>query len=186
MAKLIYSAIASLDGYVEDDRGRFDWAAPDEELHRFINELERPIGTHLYGRRMYEVMASWETAHTRHDATPFLLDYARIWQKADKIVFSRTLEAVSTTRTRLEREFFPEAIRRLKAEATQDLTVGGPELAGHAFESILVDECHLFLVPVVVGTGRAAFSKVARLNLELLSERRFASGAVHLHYRVRV
>ena len=151
MAKLIYSAIASLDGYIEDESGRFDWAAPDEEVHAFVNDLERPIGTYLYGRRMYETMVYWETAHTVADQPPLILDYAEIWQAADKVVYSRTLEAVSSDRTRIERDFDPEAIRRLKAAAERDLSVGGPELAAQALKAGLVDEIQLFVAPVVVG-----------------------------------
>jgi dihydrofolate reductase len=184
MAELIYSAITSLDGYVADEDGNFDWAAPDEEVHRFVNDLERPIGTYLYGRRMYEVMRYWETAHTVADQPPFVQDYAEVWQAADKIVYSRTLEAVSSARTRIEREFDPEAVRQLKAAAGRDLSVGGPELAAQAFKAGLVDQCHLFLTPVVVGGGTRSLPDHVRLDLELLDERRFGKGTVHLHYRV--
>jgi dihydrofolate reductase len=185
MAKLIYSAITSLDGYVADEEGNFDWAAPDEEVHAFVNDLERPIGTYLYGRRMYEVMASWETAHTVADQPPSTRDYAAVWQAADKIVYSRTLPAVSSARTRIERDFDPEAVRRLKEAAGRDLSVGGPGLAAEALGAGLVDECHLFLTPVVVGGGTRSLPDHLRLELELLDERRFAGGVVHLHYGTR-
>jgi dihydrofolate reductase len=184
MARLIYSTIASLDGYVADADGNFDWAAPDEEVHRFVNDLERPIGTCLYGRRMYEVMRFWETALAVAAQPPFVKDYAAIWQAADKIVFSKTLPDVSSARTRLERDFDPDAIRRLKAGATQDISVGGPTLAGAAMRSGLVDECHLFIAPVMVGGGIHSLPDDVRVALELLDERRFASGTVHLHYRM--
>ena len=185
MAKLIYSAIASLDGYVADEDGNFDWAAPDEEVHKFVNDLERPVGTYLYGRRMYEVMAYWETADTLGDQPPVGRDFAEIWRAADKVVYSKTLEKVSSARTRIEREFDPEAVRQMKATAGRDLTVGGPELAAQALRAGLVDECQLFVAPVVVGGGRPSFPDNVRLELELLDERRFASGVVHLHYRTR-
>ena len=183
MAKLIYSAITSLDGYVADADGKFDWAMPDEEVHAFVNDLERPVGTHLYGRRMYEVMVFWETAQSRAGQTPVSRDFAEIWQAADKVVYSTTLETVSSARTRIERDFDPEAVRRMKAAAGSDMSVGGPGLAAHAFRAGLVDECHLFLAPVVVGGGRRALPGV-RLGLELLDERRVGGGFVHLRYRV--
>jgi dihydrofolate reductase len=185
MAKLIYSAIASLDGYVADEEGKFDWAAPDEEVHAFINDLERPVGTHLYGRRLYEVMVYWETAQVVADESPVVQDFAQIWQAADKIVYSKTLETVSSARTRIERDFDPEAVRRLKAAAGRDLTVGGPELAAQALEAGLVDELHLFLAPIVVGGGIQALPDDVRLELDLLAERRFGNGTIHLHYRTR-
>ncbi len=185
MAKLIYSAITSLDGYVADEDGNFDWAAPDEEVHTFVNDLERPVGTYLYGRRMYEVMVYWETAHTLAGQPPFVRDFAAIWQAADKIVYSRTLQRVSSARTRIERDFDPEAVRQLKARAGRDLTVGGPDLAAQAIKAGLVDECHLFVAPVLVGGGNQAFPNHVRLQLELLDERRFASGVVYLRYRIR-
>ena len=185
MAKLIYSAITSLDGYVADEDGRFDWAAPDEEVHRFVNDLERPIGAYLYGRRMYEVMVFWETAHTLADQTPYVQDFAEIWRAADKIVYSKTLETVSSARTRIEPVFDPEAVRQLKATAARDITVGGPTLAARALEAGLVDELHLFLSPVVVGGGKRSLPDNVHLKLELLDERRFGNGAVHLRYRVR-
>jgi dihydrofolate reductase len=180
-AKLIYSAIASLDGYIEDEDGKFDWAEPDEEAHTFINDVERSVGTYLYGRRLYEVMAAWETMPLA-DQPPYIQDFAAIWQAADKIVYSKTLEAVSTARTRIERDFNPEAVRQLKAEAARDLTVGGPELAAHAFAAGLVDELHLFVAPVVVGGGKKALPEGVRVELELLVERRFANGMVHVRY----
>ncbi len=184
MAKLIYAAIASLDGYVADEDGKFDWAEPDEELHSFVNDLARPIGTYLYGRRMYEVMQFWETAHPL-DEPPVILDYAEIWQAAEKIVYSTTLESASSARTRIERDFDPEAVRQLKASAERDLSVGGPELAGQAIKAGLVDEYHLFLVPFVVGGGTRFLPDNVRLQLELLDERRFGNGVVQLHYSQR-
>jgi dihydrofolate reductase len=185
-AKLIYSAITSLDGYVADEDGNFDWAAPDDEVHSFVNDLERPVGTYLYGRRMYEVMVYWETAHMLADQPPVVQDFAAIWQAADKIVYSRTLETVSSARTRLERDFDPEAVRQLKAAAGRDLTVGGPDLAAQAIEAGLVDEYHLFVTPIVVGGGKQSLPDEVRVNLELLDERRFGHGMVHLHYRTRM
>jgi dihydrofolate reductase len=184
MARLIYSVIASLDGYVADEDGNFDWAEPDEEVHTFVNDLERPVGTYLYGRRMYEVMLAWESWDTA-DQPPFIQDFARIWQAADKIVYSRTLPAAATARTRIERTFDPEAVRRLKAAAGRDLAVAGPHLAAHAFRAGLVDECHLFLAPIVVGGGTRSLPDQVRLGLELLDERRFGNGMVHLRYRTR-
>jgi len=185
MAKLIYSAISSLDGYVADEDGNFDWAVPDEEVHAFINDLDRPVGTYLYGRRMYETMVGWETDPTLANQSPLMRDFAEIWQAADKIVYSRTLEAVSTARTRIERDFDPEAIWRIKVLAGRDLIVGGPELAAQAFEAGLVDECHPFVAPMVVGGGKRSLPDNVRLKLELLDERRFASGMVYLYYRTR-
>jgi dihydrofolate reductase len=185
MAKLIYSAITSLDGYVADEDGNFDWAAPDEEVHRFINDLERPVGTYLYGRGMYETMIYWETAHTFASQPPVVQDFAELWQAADKIVYSRTLKTVSSARTQIERDFDPEAVREMKARAERDITVGGADLAGQAIEAGLVDECHLFLTPIVVGGGKRSLPSHARLDLELLDERRFDSGVVHLHYRMK-
>ena len=183
MAKLIYSAITSLDGYVADEDGNFDWAAPDEEVFTFVNDLERPIGTYLYGRRMYEVMVYWETVPTTADQSPVERDFAELWQAADKIVYSTTLESVSSARTRIERAFDPEAVRQWKATAVRDLAVGGPDLAAQAIQAGLVDECHLFLTPIVVGGGKPALPNNVRLKLELLDERRFGNGVVHLHYR---
>ncbi len=185
MAKLIYSAITSLDGYVADEDGNFDWAAPDEEVHAFVNDLERPVGTYLYGRRMYEVMLPWETAHTLADQRPVMQEFAQIWRAADKIVYSTTLDTVSSARTRIERRFDPEAVRELKARAGRDITVGGPDLAAQAIRAGVVDERQLFLTPVVVGGGTPSLPDDVRANLELLDERRFAGGVVHLRYRTR-
>jgi dihydrofolate reductase len=185
MAELNYLAITSLDGYIEDADGRFDWGVPDEEVHAFINDLARPVGTYLYGRRMYEVMAGWETNRTLAERSPAMRDFAAIWRAADKIVYSTTLEAVSTRSTRLERRFDPDAIRELKATAKADITVAGPELAGHAFNAGLVDDCYLFLAPVVIGAGKRGLPGAVRLDLELIDERRFANGMVFLHYSVR-
>jgi dihydrofolate reductase len=185
MAKLIYAAITSLDGYVADGNGNFDWAAPDEEVHRFVNDLERPIGTYLYGRRIYETMVYWETAHTLPDPPPFIQDFARIWQAADKIVYSKTLETLSSARTRIERDFDVEAVRQMKAAAERDISVGGPDLAAQAINAGLVDEYHLFLTPIIVGGGKQSLPDNVRLELELLEERRFARGVVHLHYRTK-
>jgi dihydrofolate reductase len=184
MAHLIYSAIASLDGYVADESGNFDWAAPDEEVHAFVNELERPIGTYLYGRRMYEVMTYWETAGAAADDHPVERDFAAIWRAADKVVYSRTLEQAASARTRIEREFDPDAVRQLLAEAERDVGIGGSELAAQALAAGLVDECQLFLAPVVVGAGKRALPQGVFTRLELLDERRFDSGMVYLHYRV--
>jgi dihydrofolate reductase len=184
MAKLIYSAITSLDGYVADRNGNFEWAAPDEEVHAFVNELERPIGAYLYGRRMYEVMAVWETLDLAGEP-PVMRDYAEIWRGADKVVYSTTLDSVSTTRTRVERAFHADAVREMLASAASDISVGGPDLAAHAFAAGLVDECHLFLTPIVVGGGKQSLPDNVRVDLELLDVRRFAGGVVHLHYRTR-
>jgi dihydrofolate reductase len=185
MARLLYSAIASLDGYIADEDGRFDWAVPDEEVHAFVNDLQRPVGTYLYGRRMYQVMVGWETAPTGADQPSFTRDFARIWQAADKIVYSRTLERVASARTRIERDFDPDAVGELKAAAERDLTVGGPALAAQAFGAGLVDECQLFLAPIVVGGGTPSLPDHVRLELELLEERRFGNGMVYLRYRTR-
>jgi dihydrofolate reductase len=184
MAKLIFAAIASLDGYTEDAGGSFDWSAPDAEVHAFVNDLERPIGTYLYGRRMYETMVYWETAPTSGDDDPAVLDYATIWQAADKVVYSTTLQDAPSARTRIERAFDPDAIRLLKETATSDISIGGPALAAEALRVGLVDELHLFLSPIVVGGGKPALPDGVRLALDLLDERRFAGGVVHLHYRV--
>jgi dihydrofolate reductase len=186
VAKLIYSAITSLDGYVEDENGKFDWAAPDEKVHTYVNDLERAIGTYLYGRRMYEVMAAWETAQILVDQPPYMQDYAMIWRGANKIVFSRTLETVSSARTRIERDFDLEVVRQMKESEGRDISVGGPALAAQAIRAGLVDEIHLFLAPVVVGGGKRFLPQHVRLKLELLNERRFGNGAVHLHYRARI
>jgi dihydrofolate reductase len=183
VAKLTYAALTSLDGYVADEDGSFGWAAPDEEVHAFVNDLMRPAGTHLYGRRMYEVMLAWEPPHAFADEPPAIQDFAEIWRAADKVVYSRTLETASSARTRVEREFDPDAVRQMKASVEGDLIVGGPDLAGQALGAGLVDECHLFLAPVVVGGGKQALPDGLRLDLQLLDERRFRSGFVHLHYR---
>jgi dihydrofolate reductase len=183
VASLTYSAIASLDGYTADASGSFDWAAPDAEVHAFVNDLERHAGTYLYGRRMYETMAVWETMDVAAEPEP-MRDYAEIWRAADKVVYSRTLAEASTPRTRIEREFEPDAVRAMKAAAGRDLSIGGPGLAAHALRAGVVDELQLFLVPVVVGGGTRALPDGLRLDLELLDQRRFAGGAVYLHYRV--
>jgi dihydrofolate reductase len=186
MAKLSYMAITSLDGYIEDEGGRFDWAAPDPELHAFVNKLERPVGTHLYGRRMYETMAVWQTIGLEPaEASPEEVDFAEVWRGLDKVVYSRTLDAASTPRTRLEREFEPDAVRRLKDAADRDLSVSGPGLARHAFAAGLVDEVVLYVYPVVVGGGKPGLPRDLRFELELLDERRFGSGVVHLRYATR-
>ena len=184
MANLIYSAIASLDGFTADGNGDFDWAAPDEEVHAFVNDQERTVGTYFYGRRMYETMVYWETASTGDDQPAVVREYARIWQAADKVVYSSTLDAVSSMRTRLEREFDPDAVRQLKTAAGRDVTIGGPGLAAYALAAGLVDECHLYLNPVVVGGGTRALPAGLHLELELLDERRFGNGVVYLRYRV--
>ena len=183
MAKLIYSSVASLDGYVADENGNFDWAAPDHELHAFVNNLERPVGTYLYGRRMYEVMRFWENPDLLADESPVMRDFAAIWQAADKVVYSKTLATVSTARTRLERDLDPEAIRTLKAGAQRDITVGGPELAGQAIKAGLVDEFQLFFVPILIGGGTRSLPDDVLLKLDLLDEHRFGSGAIYLRYR---
>jgi len=170
---------------VADEDGNFDWSVPDEEVHTFVNDLERPVGTYLYGRRMYEVMVAWETVHTLADQPPFVQDFAGIWRAADKIVYSKTLQAVSSARTRIERDFDPEAVRQMKASAGRDITVGGPDLAAQALKAGLVDECHLLVTPIVVGGGKQFLPDDVRLKLELLDERRFGNGVVHLHYRTR-
>ena len=187
MAKLIYSAITSLDGYTTDEDGEFDWSAPDAEVHGFVNDLERPIGTYLLGRRMYDVMVAWETMPVAAaGAAPTVEeDFAAIWQAADKVVYSRTLAAPSTARTRISREFDPDEVGKLVAAAPQDVTVGGPALAAHAFAAGLVDECHLFVNPIIVGSGKQALPKRVHLELALVDERRFANGVVFLHYRRR-
>jgi len=182
-ARLVYVAIASLDGYVLDADGRFDWAAPSEEVHSFVNNLTRGVGTYLYGRRMYEVMIFWETVSTT-DEPAVIGDFADIWRAADKVVYSKTLQEVSSARTRIERDFDPDAVRGLKAQSERDIAVGGAQLAGEAFSAGLVDECHLFLAPVVVGGGRRALPDGVRLQLELIDEHRFTDGFVHLHHRI--
>ena len=185
MSKLIYSALASLDGYVEDTSGRFDWAAPDAEVHEFVNELERPVGTYLYGRRMYETMRFWEDPPDLAAQPSYIREYAAIWQAAETVVYSRTLRSASTARTRIEPELDAAAVRRLKAEAARDVSIGGAELAAQAIAAGLVDECHLFFVPVLVGGGKRALPDGVRADLELLDERAFAGGTVYLRYRAR-
>ncbi|MDD7967879.1 dihydrofolate reductase family protein [Actinomycetospora lemnae] len=185
MGRLIYSMMTTLDGYVEDEQGDFGWGVPeDEELHRYAEEITRSVRTYLYGRRMYETMVFWETAHDLPDAPPFVVEFAKTWQAADKIVYSRTLETVSSERTRLVREFDPAAVRELKGH-DGDLTVDGPELAAAALRAGLVDEVGPIVLPVVVGGGKPFLPPGLRLLLELADERRFAKGAVHLRYRVQ-
>ena len=183
MAKLVYTAITSLDGYVADEDGKFDWAAPDEEVYAFVNDLERSIGTYLYGRRLYDTMVVWETVPSGPDQQPVVRDYAEIWRSADKIVYSTTMQSASSARTRIERQFEPDAVRQIKASADRDVSVGGAHLAGEAIRAGLVDECHLFVTPVIVGGGTQALPDHVRVDLELLDERRFGNGVVHLHYR---
>ena len=185
MAKLIYAAITSLDGYIEDEGGSFDWAEPDEEVHAFVNELQRPVGMYLYGRRLYETMRAWETDPGLAEHSPVMRDFAAIWKAADKIVYSRTLETVSTERTRIEREFDADAVRQLKAGAGSDLVIGGAALAAEAFRAGLVDECHLFLAPVLVGGGKQALPDGVRQRLELIDDRRFRNGTLSLRYSTR-
>jgi dihydrofolate reductase len=180
MAKLIYGAIMSLDGYIADEDGNFDWAEPDEEVHAFVNDMQRPIGTYLYGRRLYDVMVAWETMADEH---PLMRDYAEIWRAADKIVYSRSLEKVSSERTRIERSFDPDAVQKMKSAEDRDISVGGPELASQAIRAGLVDEIQLFLAPAVVGGGTRALPDGVRLTLELLDERRFDNGVIYLRYR---
>ena len=184
MAKLIYVSNVSLDGYTEDESGSFDWSAPDDGLFAFITELIRPAGTHLYGRRMYETMAVWETEPALAAQSELMADFANVWQAADKVVYSTTLDTVSTTRTRLEHNFDPAAVRDLKARATSDLTVGGPNLAAQAIKAKLVDECHLFIRPLVVGGGKPALPSHVRAELELLDVGRVGNGVAYLRYRI--
>lgn len=184
MAKLIYSMIASLDGFVADAEGAFDWAAPDEEVHAFANDLERGIGTCLYGRRMYEVMRYWATDEPDADRSQVTREFRAIWQASEKVVYSTTLDAVSTDRTRLATRFEVDEVRRLKADSDRDLSIGGPELAGQALAAGLVDELHLLVVPHLVGGGTRVLPEGVRTALTLLDQRRFASGVVHLHYAV--
>jgi dihydrofolate reductase len=182
MGRLIYTAIASLDGHVVDADGSFDWAAPDEEVHAFVNDQEREVGTYLLGRRMYEVLVAWESMD---DEAPVMRDYAQIWRSADKLVYSSTLDEVRSARTRLERRFEPGAVRRLVAEAGTDVSIGGPTLAAHAIRAGLVDEFQLYVTPVVVGGGTSWLPDDVRLDLSLVDEHRFANGVVHLRYRRR-
>ena len=186
MAKLLYSMIMSLDGYTEDEHGNFGWGAPDdEEVHSYVNELASSLGTYLYGRRMYETMVYWETAHTFQDQPQFVLDWARQWQAAEKIVYSRNLAKPRSARTRIERTFDPDAVRRLKANAEHDISVDGPELAAHALRAGLVDECQMIVCPAVVGGGKRFFPDGVRLDLELVEDRRFGNGVVVLRYASR-
>ena len=184
MAKLIYTAIASLDGYVADEHGKFDWAAPDEEVHAFANDLERPIGTHLYGRRMYETMKVWEGDEILQGQPAVMRDYAEIWRAADNIVYSRSLAEVETARTKLERSLDPGAIRALKESGERDVGIGGPDLAGQALAADLIDEIHLLLVPVAVGAGKPTLPIHRQLSLKLQQHRRFGNGTVYLQYRL--
>jgi dihydrofolate reductase len=184
VAELVCTAITSLDGYVADEDGGFDWSAPDEQVHAFVNDLERPVGTYLYGRRLYQVMSAWETMHTEPDQPPFVLDYATVWQAADKIVYSTTLESVRTARTRLEPRFDPAAVRALKDAADRELSIGGPTLAAHAFRARLVDEVRLFICPVAVGGGTRFLPAALRLDLNLVEQHRFDNGVLFLRYRV--
>jgi dihydrofolate reductase len=183
MGKLIYTALASLDGYINDGQGAFDWAEPDSDVFAFVNELERPQGTYLYGRRLYETMVYWETFQAEPDQ-PLLADFTKLWLAADKIVYSSTLETVSSARTRIERAFDPEAVRAMKDGAERDLSIGGPTLAVHAFRAGLVDEVRLFAYPVIVGGGTRFFPDQVRVDLELREERRFDNGVVYLRYLV--
>ncbi|MGI8425045.1 MAG: dihydrofolate reductase family protein [Actinomycetota bacterium] len=182
MAKLIYSVISSLDGYVADENGGFDWAAPDEELHTFVNDMERPIGTYLLGRKMYDLMAVWETMDLAPEPD-CIKDFAQMWRAADKIVYSTSLKSVDTRQTRIERKFEAAAIRDMKAGAKRDISIAGPNLAAQAMQAGLIDEWNFYLVPVVVGKGKRALPESVRLNLELIGHHRFAAGAVHLQYR---
>ena len=183
MAKLIYSSITSFDGYVADEDGNFAWSMPSDEVHAFVNDLERPIGTYLYGRRMYDVMKVWETPEAFDNPPPTMLDYAGIWQSAEKIVYSTTLTDVSTARTHIVAEFDADAIRELKVSSQRDISIGGPHLAAQAIRAGLVDEFHMFLSPVVIGGGNQSLPDNVRLELELLDQHRFPNGVVHLHYR---
>jgi dihydrofolate reductase len=183
MAKLIYVTPTSLNGYIADETGDFDWAAPDEEVHAFINDIVRPIGTYLYGRKMYQTMAVWETPDVIPGRTPAILDFATIWQAADKIVYSKSLETVSTRKTRLEREFDPQVVRHLKAQLPHDVAVGGPTLAAHAIRAGIVDEYHLFVAPIIMGGDKPVLPGNVRVTLELLDERGFDNGMVYLRYR---
>jgi dihydrofolate reductase len=185
VAKLIYSAITSLDGYIADENGNFDWAAPSDDVHAFVNDLERSVGTYLLGRRMYETMVFWETAHTLPELSAVARDFAEVWQAADKIIYSTTLDEVSSARTRIERGFDPDSVRRLKDSAERDISVGGAELAAQAIKAGLVDEYHLFVNPVLVGGGTASLPDHVRVDLELLDEHRFGDGVIHLHYRAQ-
>ena len=183
MAKLIYVSNVSLDGYIEDEHGSLDWTEPDDEVFVFITDLVRSVGTFVYGRRLYESMAVWETDPVLAAQSELTVDFANVWEAADKVVYSTTLEAVSTAKTRLERSFDPDSVRDMKASATSDLTVGGANLAAHAFKAGLVDECQLFIHPVLIGGGKPALPSGTRAELELLDERRFRNGVIYLRYR---
>jgi dihydrofolate reductase len=184
MANLIYVTNVSLDGYIEDEYGSFDWTEPDDELFAFITDLVRPVGTYLYGRRLYDSMAVWETDPALPAQSELMGEFANVWQAADKVVYSTTLDAVPTAKTQLERTFDPDSVRDMKASATSDLTVGGAKLAAHAFKAGLIDECHLFVYPVLVGGGKPSLPSDTRAELELLDERRFSNGVVYLRYRI--
>lgn len=185
MAKLIYPINLSLDGYMEDERGNLEWSISDDELFEFWTDFQRPIGTYLYGRQMYESMVYWETANAKKDDQPEeLREFAQIWRVADKIVYSNTLQSVSSAKTKLEREFDPDVVRKLKQSSAADITIGGPKIAGQAMNAGLIDECHLLVNPIVLGGGKRALPDNLRMRLELLGERRFQSGVVHLHYSV--
>jgi dihydrofolate reductase len=184
MAKLTYITNLSLDGYIEDAHGSFDWTEPSDEVFAFITDLIRPIDTWLYGRRLYEMMAVWETDETLAAQSDLMADFSEAWKAGDKVVYSTTLEAVSTASSRLERSFDPDSVRDMKRSATGDLTVGGANLAARAFEEGLVDECHLFIHPVLVGGGKPALPREVRAELELMDERRFTNGIVYLRYRI--
>ena len=181
---LLYVTNVSLDGYIEDENGSFDWTEPDDELFAFITDLVRPVGTYLYGRRMYDTMALWETDPALAAQSELMAGFANVWQAADKVVYSTTLDATSTARTRLEHNFDPASVRDMKALATGDLTVGGAHLAAYAFQAGLVDECHLFIRPVLVGGGKPALPSGTRAELELLDDRRLGNGVVYLRYRI--
>jgi len=185
MVKLIYVMNTSLDGYVEDEQGGFGWTAPDKEVNGYINDLTSSVGTYLYGRKMYDAMVYWETGYTAHDLPQFLLDWARQWQAAEKIVYSRTLDEPRTARTRIERDFDPDAVRRLKTDAVRDMTVNGPDLAAHALRAGLVDEVQMFVHPVIVGGGKRFFPDGVRSDLELIEERAFRNGVIAVRYAVR-
>ena len=181
MTDLVYTANVSVDGFTEDTDGRVDWYPPDEEVFSFIRELERPAGTYLYGRRMYESMLYWESADPDE---AYVREFAEMWRDADKVVYSRSLESVASARTRLEHDFDPDAVRHLKADAGRRITIGGANLAGQAFAAGLVDELRLLTAPVVLGGGKPWFPKGVSLPLRLLETRRFASGVVYLRYRL--
>lgn len=185
MAKLIYSFLASLDGYIADEAGNFDWAVPDEEVLDFVNAAEREVGTYLYGRTMYEMMVGWENDPAVAGQSPKSAEFAEIWQAAEKVVFSRSLQSVSTKRTRIERDFDPDLVRTIKAEANQDLNISGADVAASAWRAGVIDQCHVFVAPMLVGNGKRMFPDDLRQPLELLDERRFGNGMVFLRYAVR-